>query len=64
MKLQDLLVPAELDPLNRRLSSVVRPDVVVQVVVLAEDSEVQSVLAAEGIHVETPTQVFSRLLPC
>ena len=39
-------------------------EAVVQVVVLAEDSEVQSVLAAEGIHVETPTQVFSRLIPC
>ncbi|KRX81673.1 putative phosphorylase b kinase regulatory subunit alpha [Trichinella sp. T6] len=43
---------AELDPLNRRLSTEKRPDTVVQVVVLAEDEEMKEKLAAQGIEVE------------
>lgn len=42
---EGFLAPGELDPLNRRLGSHKRPDVVVQVVLLAEDSQVQEQLA-------------------
>jgi len=54
---EGLLAPGELDPLNRRLSSVKKPDVVVQVVVLAEDARVQTLLAQEGIVVQTTAQI-------
>lgn len=56
--LQDkFLACGELDPLNRRLGSEKKPDVVVQVVVLAEDSSIQSKLQALDIHVQTITEV-------
>eukprot|EP00092_Neocalanus_flemingeri_P036527 GFUD01039770.1.p1 GENE.GFUD01039770.1~~GFUD01039770.1.p1 ORF type:complete len:1190 (+),score=295.95 GFUD01039770.1:88-3657(+) len=56
--LQDgLLAPGELDPLNRRLSSVKKPNVVVQVVVLAEDARVQALLCREGVLVQTTAQI-------
>ncbi|XP_066948042.1 probable phosphorylase b kinase regulatory subunit alpha isoform X6 [Macrobrachium rosenbergii] len=56
--LQDkFLACGELDPLNRRLGSEKKPDVVVQVVVLAEDSTIQSKLAALDIHVQTISEV-------
>ncbi|XP_064122736.1 probable phosphorylase b kinase regulatory subunit alpha isoform X5 [Macrobrachium nipponense] len=56
--LQDkFLACGELDPLNRRLGSEKKPDVVVQVVVLAEDSSIQSKLAALDIHVQTISEV-------
>lgn len=51
--LEDFLAPGELDPLNRRLSSIRKPDVVVQVVVLAEDSRIQELLAEQGIKLQT-----------
>ena len=54
---EGLLVPAELDPLNRRLNTVEKPDVVVQVVVLAENERVQAVLQGEGVTLQTPAQV-------
>ena len=38
------IAPGELDPLNRRLGSEKKPDVVVQVVVLAENTRVQNML--------------------
>jgi len=53
----DFLAPAELDPMNRRLSSIRKPDVVVQVVVLAEDTRVQMVLADQGINLQTCQQI-------
>ncbi|KFD68076.1 hypothetical protein M514_03413 [Trichuris suis] len=49
---EGLIKLAEMDPLNRRLSTDVRPDTVVQVAVLAEDEDVRSKLAAQGIDVE------------
>ncbi|XP_068210465.1 probable phosphorylase b kinase regulatory subunit alpha [Palaemon carinicauda] len=56
--LQDkFLACGELDPLNRRLGSEKKPDVVVQVVVLAEDSTIQSKLQALDIHVQTISEV-------
>ena len=54
---EGLLAPGELDPLNRRLYNVQKPAVVVQVVVLAEDSVVQNMLAEEGISVQTTKQI-------
>ena len=53
----DFLAPAELDPMNQRLSSIRKPDVVVQVVVLAEDTRVQTMLADQGIHLQTCQQI-------
>nr|XP_045617193.1 probable phosphorylase b kinase regulatory subunit alpha isoform X1 [Procambarus clarkii] len=56
--LQDkFLACGELDPLNRRLGSEKKPDVVVQVVVLAEDSSIQAKLQALDIQVQTITEV-------
>ena len=47
----------ELDPLNRRLGSEKKPDVVVQVVILAEDSFIQDKLKAMDIQVQTVQDV-------
>ncbi|CAL4060069.1 unnamed protein product, partial [Meganyctiphanes norvegica] len=56
--LQDnFLAGGELDPLNRRLGSEKKPDVVVQVVVLAEDVNIQQKLAALDIQVQTISEV-------
>ena len=54
---EGLLAPAELDPMNRRLSATRKPDVVVQVVVLCEDQLVQTLLAQQGVQVETVAEV-------
>lgn len=43
----------ELDPLNRRLCSEKKPDVVVQVVILAENNEMREKLQQYDIHVQT-----------
>ncbi|KAL3214520.1 hypothetical protein MRX96_034865 [Rhipicephalus microplus] len=52
------LAPGELDPLNRRLCSLKRPEVVVQVVLLAEDPSLQEKLSAicEDIQTGRPTK--------
>lgn len=56
--LQDgFLAPGELDPLNRRLCSEKKPDVVVQVVILAEDSEIRDKLLQHEIFVQTISEV-------
>ncbi|XP_052675499.1 probable phosphorylase b kinase regulatory subunit alpha isoform X9 [Crassostrea angulata] len=60
---EGFLSPGELDPLNRRLVSEPKPDIVVQVVILAEDNFIQSKLWEHGIKVQTmeevrPLQVF------
>ncbi|KAK8725762.1 hypothetical protein OTU49_010467 [Cherax quadricarinatus] len=56
--LQDkFLACGELDPLNRRLGSEKKPDVVVQVVVLAEDASIQAKLLALDIQVQTISEV-------
>lgn len=47
------MAPGELDPLNRRLGSEKKPDVVVQVVILAEDVEIKDRLAEHDIKVQT-----------
>lgn len=51
------MAPGELDPLNRRLCSEKKPDVVVQVVILAEDTDIQKQLAENDIMVQTIAEV-------
>lgn len=51
------LAPGELDPLNRRLCSEKKPDVVVQVVILAEDNNIRDKLAEHDIMVQTIAEV-------
>ncbi|XP_064637053.1 phosphorylase b kinase regulatory subunit alpha, liver isoform-like isoform X3 [Lineus longissimus] len=55
--IEGFLSPGELDPLNRRLVTEPKPDLVVQVVILAEDHGIQEMLAAHGLHVQTFSQV-------
>ncbi|XP_026287234.1 probable phosphorylase b kinase regulatory subunit alpha isoform X2 [Frankliniella occidentalis] len=56
--LQDrFLAVGELDPLNRRLCSEKKPDVVVQVVILAEDNEIREKLRQHDICVQTIAEV-------
>lgn len=56
--LQDgFLAIGELDPLNRRLCSEKKPDVVVQVVILAEDNDIRDKLAEHDIKVQTIAEV-------
>ncbi|XP_060126120.1 phosphorylase b kinase regulatory subunit alpha, skeletal muscle isoform-like isoform X1 [Zootoca vivipara] len=50
---EGFLAPGEIDPLNRRFSTVPKPDVVVQVCILAETDGIQSALRKEGIEAET-----------
>ncbi|KAG0410769.1 hypothetical protein HPB47_012118 [Ixodes persulcatus] len=52
-----LLVPGELDPLNRRLGALRRPEVVVQVVLLAEDAYVQERLSGLCPPLQTVAEV-------
>ncbi|KAL3879258.1 hypothetical protein ACJMK2_031560 [Sinanodonta woodiana] len=54
---EGFISPGELDPLNRRLVMEPKPDVVVQVVILAEDALIQSKLAYQGIEVQTVPEV-------
>lgn len=50
---QNFIAPGELDPLNRRLGSQKKPDVVVQVVIVAEDASIQEKLNHYDIQVQT-----------
>ena len=52
-----MIAPGELDPLNRRLGSQKKPDVVVQVVILAEDQAIQDKLRRYDIQVQTVHEV-------
>lgn len=54
---EGFLAAGELDPLNRRLGAQKKPDVVVQVVILAEDNEIRDKLAEHDLHVQTITDV-------
>ncbi|KAK6316699.1 phosphorylase b kinase regulatory subunit alpha, skeletal muscle isoform [Coregonus clupeaformis] len=47
------LAPGEIDPLNRRFSTVSKPDVVVQVSILAETDHIKHLLMKQGIDAET-----------
>nr|CAH0099835.1 unnamed protein product [Daphnia galeata] len=50
---ENFIAPGELDPLNRRLGSQKKPDVVVQVVIVAEDASIQEKLNHYDIQVQT-----------
>ncbi|XP_052865199.1 probable phosphorylase b kinase regulatory subunit alpha isoform X1 [Anopheles cruzii] len=54
---EGFLAVGELDPLNRRLGAQKKPDVVVQVVILAEDNDIRDKLAEHGIVVQTIADV-------
>ncbi|NWU68346.1 KPB1 kinase, partial [Pterocles burchelli] len=55
---EGFLAPGEIDPLNRRFATVAKPDVVVQVCILAETEAIKAVLRKEGIDVETVADVY------
>ncbi|XP_045695305.1 phosphorylase b kinase regulatory subunit alpha, skeletal muscle isoform isoform X1 [Phyllostomus hastatus] len=55
---EGFLAPGEIDPLNRRFSTVPKPDVVVQVSILAETEEIKAILKEKGITVETIAEVY------
>lgn len=57
--LEGFIAVGELDPLNRRLGANKRPDVVVQVVILAEDIQIQEKLRHHDIIVQMADQVSS-----
>ncbi|KAK7863565.1 hypothetical protein R5R35_014068 [Gryllus longicercus] len=54
---EGFLAVGELDPLNRRLCSEKKPDVVVQVVILAEDDDIREKLHQHDIIVQTMAEV-------
>ncbi|XP_074523240.1 phosphorylase b kinase regulatory subunit alpha, liver isoform isoform X2 [Halichoeres trimaculatus] len=61
---EGFLAPGEIDPLNRRFSTHFKPDVVVQVCVLAETEEIQELLSDHGIMVQTVSEVLPiRVMP-
>ncbi|KAL2087760.1 hypothetical protein ACEWY4_016588 [Coilia grayii] len=61
---EGFLAPGEIDPLNRRFSTCFKPDVVVQVSVVAENSQIQELLRDHGIDVETQSEVQPiRIMP-
>ncbi|KAF7669308.1 hypothetical protein LDENG_00212550 [Lucifuga dentata] len=61
---EGFLAPGEVDPLNRRFSTNFKPDVVVQVCVLAESEEIQKLLRDNGIEVQTISEVLPiRVMP-
>nr|XP_056715196.1 phosphorylase b kinase regulatory subunit alpha, skeletal muscle isoform [Euleptes europaea] len=55
---EGFMAPGEIDPLNRRFSTVVKPDVVVQVCILAETDAIKAILRKEDIEVETVADVY------
>ncbi|CAF87580.1 unnamed protein product, partial [Tetraodon nigroviridis] len=54
---EGLLAPGEIDPLNRRFSTIPKPDVVVQVSILAETEEIKELLMRSDIEVETVADI-------
>ncbi|XP_076587537.1 phosphorylase b kinase regulatory subunit alpha, liver isoform isoform X4 [Chaetodon auriga] len=61
---EGFLAPGEIDPLNRRFSTNFKPDVVVQVCVLAESDEIKELLSDHGIMVQTMSEVLPiRVMP-
>ncbi|XP_039609897.1 phosphorylase b kinase regulatory subunit alpha, skeletal muscle isoform isoform X1 [Polypterus senegalus] len=55
---EGFLAPGEIDPLNRRFSTVPKPDVVVQVSILAETEDIKDILQKHGFNVETVADVY------
>uniref|UniRef100_UPI00398E8A64 phosphorylase b kinase regulatory subunit alpha, liver isoform-like isoform X2 n=1 Tax=Pristiophorus japonicus TaxID=55135 RepID=UPI00398E8A64 len=52
------LAAGEIDPLSRRLSTIGRPDVVVQVSILAETEKIKNILAKHNLHVDSVCDVL------
>ncbi|NXN27371.1 KPB2 kinase, partial [Nycticryphes semicollaris] len=50
---EGFLAAGEIDPLNRRFSTGLKPDVVVQVTVLAESNQIKNLLQDHGINVQS-----------
>uniref|UniRef100_A0A8C0XSH5 Phosphorylase b kinase regulatory subunit n=1 Tax=Castor canadensis TaxID=51338 RepID=A0A8C0XSH5_CASCN len=50
---EGFLATGEIDPLNRRFSTSVKPDVVVQVTVLAENNHIKELLKKHGVNVQS-----------
>uniref|UniRef100_A0A452TYV4 Phosphorylase b kinase regulatory subunit n=1 Tax=Ursus maritimus TaxID=29073 RepID=A0A452TYV4_URSMA len=50
---EGFLATGEIDPLNRRFSTSVKPDVVVQVTVLAENNHIKDLLRKHGVNVQS-----------
>ena len=46
-----------MDPINRRLSSSERPEVIVQIVVLAKDDKIKEILAQNGFNTKSMHEV-------
>ncbi|XP_037554298.1 LOW QUALITY PROTEIN: probable phosphorylase b kinase regulatory subunit alpha [Dermacentor silvarum] len=55
---EGFLAPGELDPLNRRFKSLRRPELVVQIVLLAENSDVKEKFASIYPNIETVAEVY------
>ncbi|XP_056268227.1 phosphorylase b kinase regulatory subunit alpha, liver isoform isoform X6 [Pseudoliparis swirei] len=61
---EGFLAPGEIDPLNRRFSTNFKPDVVVQVCVVAESEEIKELLSDHGVVVQTMSEVLPiRVMP-
>ncbi|XP_068167565.1 phosphorylase b kinase regulatory subunit alpha, liver isoform isoform X3 [Antennarius striatus] len=61
---EGFLAPGEVDPLNRRFSTNFKPDVVVQVCVVAESEEIQEMLRNHDVIVQTMSEVSPiRVMP-
>ncbi|KAM8894725.1 phosphorylase b kinase regulatory subunit alpha, liver isoform 2-T2 [Spinachia spinachia] len=61
---EGFLAPGEIDPLNRRFSTNFKPDVVVQVCVVAESEEIKELLRDHGVVVQTMSEVLPiRVMP-
>ncbi|XP_023653363.1 phosphorylase b kinase regulatory subunit alpha, skeletal muscle isoform isoform X2 [Paramormyrops kingsleyae] len=54
---EGFLAPGEIDPLNRRFSTIPKPDVVVQVSILAETEEIKQLLKKHGFDVESVADI-------
>ncbi|XP_030636696.1 phosphorylase b kinase regulatory subunit alpha, skeletal muscle isoform isoform X2 [Chanos chanos] len=54
---EGFLAPGEIDPLNRRFSTIPKPDVVVQVSIVAENEDIKALLLKNGIEVETVADI-------
>ncbi|ORZ07816.1 glycosyl hydrolases family 15-domain-containing protein [Absidia repens] len=58
---EGLLSPSEMDPLGRRYNvQKQKPDTMTQIVLLAEDEELQSALATYGLETQTVSQISQR----
>ncbi|KAL6112851.1 phka2 [Pungitius sinensis] len=61
---EGFLAPGEIDPLNRRFSTNFKPDVVVQVCVVAESEGIKELLRDHGVVVQTMSEVLPiRVMP-